>query len=378
MLRYGATSSAEAARSKRGELKSAVFLLFFHSVFLNVLTACQAGPLGPDVVIGPIVCDADQAVLLGSNLPTSPDLTLDALEAVAFRVDVADGTLRQVYTAGSGLFADASLTDGDTIYAVRLIEPGKRSERGYLSRSNDFGESWGPVSAAPSDIIGVAFATAQVGYAWGYRRIYVTEDGGSTWSGAGLPGTVGRGRGAPQPVLDPAGDLWIAVSPGERWTEEENTVVRVTPQLEIEPIVTATAFRLSLITLSEGAIWLLGEDQDGGHTQIRRFSPEDEFEKATVSEFPASIPEYFAVHGRTVAVGVTDIEGRWPRGSWERLWPPELLGWDIRDVMMISDDAGASWRSVRLPARRIQAFCRFDADRIWMVSTSGSIYPPAR
>jgi hypothetical protein len=311
------------------------------------------------VVIDSIVCDADRALLLGAQrgdfLPEDPKLF--AQEAVAFSVRAMDVSPRRS-SIGPGFVASSSRTREGVIYVVRVEWFPDKPERGHLMRTTDFGESWEEIGSAPEDIIGAAFESVQSGYSWSSRLIYHTVDGGRTWSSVDAPGLLVRGR--PRPAISPTGDLWLAIGHGPGWSAEHNLVARVTPDLHVEPVLSSLALRIGELTLADGTPWVLAEVPDGGHAQVLRLSAQNgSHQLTTAGEFPPSLPEYLGVRGSDVVAALTDMSDEAPR-----------------DFLMVSEDAGASWRRASLPESRVGAYCAVGADEIWMVGSSGRIYAP--
>jgi hypothetical protein len=259
---------------------------------------------------------------------------------------------------GPGFVASASRTQEGVIYAVRMEWSSDKPERGHLMKTAGFGERWEEVESAPDDIIGAAFETMQSGYAWSTRLVYRTDDGGKTWSAITVPGFLGRG--SPRPALSWIGDLWIAIGHGPAWTAEHNLIVRVTPDLDVERVLSSVALRIGELTLADGTPWVLAEDPNGGRSQVRRLSTQKgSHQLAAVSEFAPSLPEYLAVRGHDIVAALTDMSEEAPR-----------------DFLMVSSDRGISWRSAPLPESRIEAYCAVNAREVWMVGSSGRIYPP--
>lgn len=340
-------------------------VIFVVGVFMSLLTgsACSAGSsassLPPRVVIDSIVCDAERALLLGSQrgdfLPGDPKLF--SQEAVAFGVR-ADDVSPHRYSIGAGFVASSSRTQEGVIYAVRVEWFPDKPERGHLMRTTDFGENWEEVGSAPQDIIGAAFASVQFGYAWSSRLIYRTEDGGKTWSSVNAPGSLGRG--SPRPAISGSGDLWLAIGHGPAWTAENNLVARVTPALRVERVLSSIALRIGELALADRTPWVLAEVPNGGSAQVRRLSAQNgSHQLATVGEFPPSLPEYLAVRGPDVVVALTDMREEAPG-----------------DFLMVSEDAGASWQRASLPESQVSAYCAVTARRMWMVGSSGRVYAP--
>ena len=322
-------------------------------------SASSAALLPTRVSIDFILCDADRALLLGNQqgdfLPGDPKLFTQ--EAVAFWVRANDVSPHRA-AIGPGFVTSSSRTREGVIYVVRMEWFPDEPERGHLMRSTDFGESWEEVGSAPEDIIGVAFESVQSGYAWSSRLIYRTEDGGKTWSSIDAPRPLMRGR--PRPAISPSGDLWLAIGHGPGWSAEHNLVARVTPDLHVERILSSLALRIGELALADGTPWVLAEVPDGGNVQVRRLSAQNgSHQLATVGEFPPSLPEYLGVRGSDVVAALTDMSDEAPR-----------------DFLMVSEDAGASWRRASLPESRVSAYCAVNADEIWMVGSSGRIYAP--
>lgn len=326
-------------------------------------TACSASSsassLPPRVVVDSIVCDADRALLLGAqrgdSLPGDPKLFTQ--EAVAFRVHADDLSARRS-AIGPGFVTSSSRTREGVVYVVRVEWFPDKPERGHLMRTTDFGESWAEVGSAPEDIIGAVFESVQSGYAWSSQLIYHTEDGGKTWSSVDAPRPLTRGR--PRPAVSPSGDLWLAIGHGPGWSAEYNLVARVTPDLHVERVLSSLALRIGELALADGTPWVLAEVPDGGHAQVLRLSAQNgSHQLTTVGEFPPSLPEYLGVRGPDVVAALTDMSDDAPR-----------------DFLMVSEDAGASWRRASLPESRVSAYCAVEADEIWMVGSSGRIYAP--
>lgn len=339
--------------------------ILFVGVFMVLLngSACSftrsTSTLPPRVVVDSIVCDADRALLLGAQrgdfLPGDPKL-FDQ-EAVAFRVRVDDVTPRRS-AIGPGFVTSSSRTREGVIYVVRVEWFPDKPERGHLMRSTDFGESWEEIGSAPEDIIGAAFESAQSGFAWSSELIYRTEDGGETWSSVDTPGPLMRGK--PRPAISPSGDLWLAIGHGPGWSAEHNLVARVTPDLHVERVLSSLALRIGELALADGTPWVLAEVPDGGDVQVGRLSARSRTHQlTTVGEFPPSLPEYLGVRGSSVVAALTDMTDEVPR-----------------DLLMVSEDAGASWRRASLPESRVSAYCAVSAGEVWMVGASGRIYAP--
>jgi hypothetical protein len=306
-----------------------------------------------------ILCDADRALLLGNQqgdfLPGDPKLFTQ--EAVAFRVR-ADDVSPHRSSIGPGFVTSSSRTRDGVVYAVRVEWFPDKPERGHLMRTTDFGKSWEEVESAPKDIIGAAFESVQSGYAWSNRLIHHTEDGGETWSSVDAPRPLMRGR--PRPAISPSGDLWLAIGHGPGWSAEHNLVARVTPDLHVERILSSLALRIGELALADETPWVLAEVPDGGDAQVRRLSAQNGSRQLiAVGEFPPSLPEYLAVRGPSVVAALTDMSDEAPH-----------------DFLMVSEDAGASWRRASLPESRVNAYCAVSADEIWMVGSSGRIYAP--
>lgn len=322
-------------------------------------SSSSASSLPPRVVIDSIVCDADRALLLGAQqgdfLPG--DRRLFAQEAVAFRVR-ADDVSPHRSPIGPGFVTNSSRTREGVIYVVRVEWLPDKPERGHLMRTTDFGEGWEEIGSAPEDIIGAAFESVQSGFAWSNRLIYHTEDSGKTWSSVDAPMPLTRGR--PRPALSPSGDLWLAIGHGPGWSAEHNLVARVTPDLHVERVLSSLALRIGELALADGTPWVLAEVPDGGDTHVLRLSAQNgSHQLTTVGEFPPSLPEYLGVRGSDAVAALTDMSDEVPR-----------------DFLMVSEDAGGSWRRAPLPESRVSAYCAVSADVIWMVGSSGRIYAP--
>jgi hypothetical protein len=313
--------------------------------------------LPPRFLPSAMVCTGDSALILGGErgeyLPGERALFEE--EAVAFNVH-RDNPDPQRIPVGTGFVLDASQPEAGVIYAVRIEWSPDRAEQSQLVRSRDQGQSWEDVDAAPSDIIGVEFVSRDAGWVWSSRRAYHTRDAGASWSGVDAPGLLPRG--SPRPVVDRTGALWIAVGHGTAWKPEENAIARILPNLQVEPLLQSTEFRVWEMDVSDaGDIWFLAEE--AGRVSLRRLRPEqDGSDCALVAELPGGLPDYLRIVGSEIVAVLSKT------------------GADDERFLMISKDLGATWKQVRPPEPRVRRYCALTADKIWMVGSSGAVYPP--
>lgn len=330
-----------------------------------VLAAASYGTIAalslpPKAHVKYIVCDADRAVLLGSErgpyLPGDPRLFTK--EAVAFAAQKNAAPLRRS-ALGPGFIASTSRASGDTIYVVRLeLGPGGEIEHGHLIKSRDLGRTWVGIPSVPSDITGAVFDTEESGYAWSTRRIHRTDDGGKSWSSITAPGPMTGG--SPLPVLSRDGKLWIAVGHGAGWTAEDNMILIVNSDLEIEGASLPLPHRIRNLAADADALWALADEPDGDQALLLRAShPGQTVSFETVSSFPHAISRYLWVRGDDIVTSLGEIDGEVPR-----------------DLLNVSAGSGAAWDTTRLPEPRIDAFCVVNVGEVWMVGSSGELYEP--
>lgn len=318
----------------------------------------SVGELPPRFLPTAIVCEQQSALIFGGargeHLPGDPKL-FDR-EAVAFKV-FRDGSEMKRLAIGSGLALDASQPSHGALYVVRTEWAPDAPEKGYLVRSRDGGESWQAVDAAPHDIIGVEFESEQRGYVWSSRVVYRTEDGGASWSSVDAPGLLPRG--APRPVVDSSGALWVAVGHGPGWDPGNNAIARVLPDLRVQAELVNASFRVWEIDVSKDATaWLLVEGPDTKRLRLMRLSP-GQGTPSLVAELPEGLPKYLRVLGSEIVVLLSETGSD-----------------DPRRFLMVSRDLGASWKKVQPPEERVREACALGADKIWLVGTSGAVYPP--
>jgi len=318
--------------------------------------------LPPGVSPNAIVGSDDRVLILGDQfgeyIPGTPPAA--GGEAVAFEIQKADGSL-QLTALGPGFVIDASEPAGGVIYAVRIVWSPDRPEVSYLMRSGDGGKSWEAIPSAPADIIGIEFASKSSGWAWSSGALYHTSDGGVSWSRIEAPGLLPRGVGRPHPAIDHEGALWIAANHGPGWKPQGNVIARVLPAPRVETVLRDADFRVSQLDVSDqGDLWLAVDDGHGEHVRLMRLpSGEDASALSKVADLPSGLPIYLRVLGSGIVVALSEI----------KLDDPQVF-------LMVSRDAGASWKRQRPPESRVRAFDALSADKIWMVGSSGAIYAP--
>ncbi len=327
-------------------------------VFWGCGSGRSVGELPPRFLPTAMLCHQQSALIFGGErgeyLPGDPKL-FDR-EAVAFKISSAGGEMKRL-AIGSGLALDASQPDHSVIYVVRTEWAPDAPERGYLVRSRDGGESWEALDSAPHDIIGVEFESEQVGYVWSSHVVYRTEDGGLSWSRVDGPGLLPRG--APRPVVDSTGALWVAAGHGPGWDARNNSIARVLPDLGVQTELLNSSFRVWDIDVSEdGVAWLLVEEDDTKHLRLMRLAP-DQGDPSLVAELPDGLPRYFSVLGSEIVVLLSETGNENPRR-----------------FLMVSEDLGASWKTVRPSENRVRTACALGVDKIWLVGSSGAVYAP--
>lgn len=319
-----------------------------------------SGELPPRFLSTAMLCEAQTAIIFGGergdHLPGDPKL-FDQ-EAVGFRVH-ADGSAMQRLAIGPGLALDASQPTPSVLYVVQTEWTPDAPERGHLRRSRDGGASWTDVDAAPNDIIGVAFASEQAGYIWSSRSVYHTKDEGASWARVDAPGLLPRA--SPRPVVGVDGALWVAAGHGPGWDPRNNAIARVLPDLRVQTELSNAGFPVLEIDVSkDGTLWLLVEDVDSKRLRLIRLAPGQSSAPSSVAEFPAGVPRYLRVLGSEIVILLSQSGSD-----------------DPRRLLMVSRNLGVSWTEVHLPEKRIDAACALDADKIWLVGSSGAVYPPS-
>jgi hypothetical protein len=313
--------------------------------------------VSPNAIIG----SSDRVFILGDQfgeyIPGTPPAA--GGEAVAFEIQKADGSLQRT-ALGPGFVIDASDADG-VIYAVRIVWSPDRPEVGHVHRSEDGGKTWSEISGAPTDIIGVEFASKNSGWVWSSRALYHTDDAGASWSRIEAPGLLPRGRDYAHPAIDHEGTLWMATDHGPGWKRQGNAIARALPGPRVETLLRDADFRVTQLDVSsEGDLWLVVDDGNDEHVRLMRLpSGEDASALSKVADLPAGLPIYLRVLGREIVVALSETEGD-----------------DPKVFLMVSRDGGASWKRQRPPESRVRAFDALSADKIWMVGSSGAVYAP--
>ena len=317
--------------------------------------------LPPRFVARAMVCGSSAAVIVGGEhgdfLPG--DSRLFNREAIAFLVSTGDRSPRRV-ALGSGVLVDASSPDGQTIYAVRRYWFPDKPEQGHLIRSTDFGRTWNPVETPSTNIIGVAFESSRSGYAWSSDEILRTIDGGASWSSVRPPWLISPGR--PKPVVDRSGCLWATSGHGPAWDRAHNAIARVSPDLRITNELVAEDFRVWELDVSEaGEAWMLTGETQEASLQLLRLAPgKGRAGLELVAELPSGLPKYLRVFGNEIVIALSEIGVSTP----ERF-------------LLLSRDSGKSWtRSLPLDSS-VGTFCALSGDQLWMVASSGGVYPPS-
>ncbi len=304
-------------------------------------------------------CDASNLFLFGSSSDEyqKGDPIPPSQEAVVLRVRRGDPEPRQ-FLVGPGLLVDSSWPrGGSTVFAVLTWRSREEGENGELVRSHDLAASWTKVDGAPQGLIGVAFLSESVGYVWSSSMVYRTEDSGISWIGVKSPGSIIRGT--TKPSLDRTGALWVPINHGPAWAKE-NFLARFSSAPEVDKILSNSLFRIDAIDASQlGSVWLAGQHQDRPAPELSRIIIGEQESRIThVANLDPGMPEYLRVSGKNVVVAIADMRGVAPI-----------------DRMIRSRDRGVSWEGLELPERRISSYCMADDASMWMVGSSGHVYP---
>lgn len=165
---------------------------------------------------------------------------------------------------GEGLVAAFSEARDGSLWTVLLD---LATDRTRTVVSTDGGRSWAE-AGAPADVIGVAFASRQSGYAWSTTRVYRTDDGGSSWrSQSLLPYRRERGGGMATARLGTHGELWIPLDrTGADATLPEAKLVVLKPDLSFVDVAAwATDRVLEVAPDGAGAALVAVSPTEGGH-----------------------------------------------------------------------------------------------------------------
>jgi hypothetical protein len=334
----------------------------FIAPLLSTMT-CQVSPpeLPPRFLASVAVCDELGLLVLGGlrgeHIPNPAVPEAFEEEAVAFRIG-PDGTGPRKIGVGSGFILDASEPSKGAIFAVRRSPTLGAPERGYLVRSGTDGQTWDELRSAPSDIVGVAFASAEVGYAWSRNTVHRTFDSGTSWSRLDVPLAIPRK--VPHPVVTSAGVLWLPSLHGSEWNRENNVLASVTPDLRFEELLRGTDYSIERLDADSDAIWLLVQPHDRTSTRLLRVPiGKGSVAPKLVAEFPRGSPHYLRAMGSDIVVLLSDAESSQPH-----------------HLLMASRDGGVTWSRQPLPEPRVPTLCALSASRIWMVGSSGKVYRP--
>jgi hypothetical protein len=156
------------------------------------------------------------------------------------------------------------------------------------------------------------------------------------------------------------GSLWVAGGHGSAWDPRDNAIARVSPDLQVHSELSNFGFRVWEIDVAkDGSVWLLVEDLDPKRLRLVRLAAGQNDAPTSVAEFPAGVPRYLRVFGSEIVVLLSETGVDTPTRS-----------------LMISRDLGASWTKLRLPEDGVRVACALNADKIWLVGSSGAVYPP--
>lgn len=171
---------------------------------------------------GAATCDASSFVLFGGvrgrRIASATDVRLYEEEAVALRFSAGRPGMER-RSLGPGSVLDACRSSAKVLFAVRAERDAAGQESGRLYKSSDESGSWASMDAAPRDLIGVRFATEDIGFVWSSSHLYRTADGGASWTRAAVGGRVPRI--SPHPFVEGTGSLIMAVGRGSDLSRQD-------------------------------------------------------------------------------------------------------------------------------------------------------------
>lgn len=316
--------------------------------------------LPPRFLSSGMLCSSNSAFIFGGEggVFERNNPMLFKSEAKVFKVS-GDGF--DEVLIGPGRALDASEPELGTIYVVRTIEESPGSELAYLDRSNDGGSTWETIESAPANLVGVLFDSRDEGFAWSRSIIYHTMDGGGSWSQVIVPSEMPRGSAsAEKPVLASDGALWVAAGHGLSWNPDRNFLARVGPDMSLDIRLRNVETQILEIDVSDdGVVWLLA-NSGSGRGALDLLTLEDAQETLTkAGEVAGAQAEYLVVRESEIFALVATA-GSSPK------W-----------TLSVSRDRGSSWEVVGTPERLINEACSGHQGGIWIVGSSGAVYPPS-
>lgn len=256
---------------------------------------------------------------------------------------------------GQALIAAFSAARDGTLWTVLLdVSTGRTRTRASMDR----GQSW-VETAAPADIIGIAFETRHDGYAWSTTQVYRTVDGGNTWTNRSLlPFRRERGGSGGTARLGARGELWMPLDRplSGHGDLPASTLVVVNPDLSIVNVAAWPDERILAIALDD-AVALAALSPKTGGFRVERVALES----------GASDRSTLLLAQRDAA-----MKGLQSRGSLfllhEGYWEPQasMLS-NLPATIEVSTDAGKTWRSRDVTDAAVSSACLADAG-VWTIS----------
>jgi hypothetical protein len=274
-------------------------------------------------------------------------------DALILRLDAGASEWREVH-AGRGDMLRVSGAGGGVVYALGETYLAGGGRTPFLEKSIDTGATWRSLSAPPSGVLGVRFASDGRGWVWTTRVVFSTENDGQTWEEVAVVTEDSFRPQGLEPAFDEAGGAWLPVGASVvRVVDGATTTFRLPDGIRTDWISVAP----------DGSAWLVARMNDQGPSRPSRLyrltvGREPEI-LSEISSVPTFLPERLHV-GRDVAlVAACDV------GQGDQR--PACF-------MLCSRDGGRSWTSETPAQSSTLTPIDFETDEdVWAYAEAGRL-----
>jgi hypothetical protein len=232
------------------------------------------------------------------------------------------------------------------------------TDRTRTLASIDKGRSW-VETAAPADVIGVAFDTRLTGYAWSPTDVYRTVDGGNTWTSRSLlPFRRERAGGGGTARLGERGELWMPLErpSSERGELPTSMLVAVNPDLSFVNVAAWPEDRIIGVAVGGAAVFAALSPRAGGF-RIERVP----LEPAHAGQRTVVLAQH-----RAAMLGLQARGGRFLLH--QSFWKPQVsMLANLPATIEVTTDGGKTWPSRDVTDEAVSSACLSDAG-VWTIS----------